>query len=60
VWLASYAITKGFRLKYSEGLLKDKAVVAGATEESVFSALDLPCPEPQLREVIDEKPVWKN
>ena len=24
VWLASYAIAKGFRLKYSEGLLKDK------------------------------------
>ena len=58
-WLASYALSKGFRLKYSEGLLKDKVVVAGKTEESVFSALNLPYPEPQFREVIDGKPAWK-
>jgi DNA polymerase (family 10) len=58
VWLASYALSKGFRLKYSEGLIKDKVAVAGETEESVFTALGLQCPEPQLREVIDGKPVW--
>ncbi len=58
MWLASYALSKGFRLKYREGLLKDKVVVAGETEESVFAALGLPYPEPQLREIIDGKPVW--
>ena len=36
MWLASYALSKGFRLKYSEGLIKDKAAVAGETEESVY------------------------
>jgi DNA polymerase (family X) len=59
MWLAGYAITKGYRLKYSVGLIKDNVAVAGETEESVFSALDLPCPEPQKREIIDGKPVWK-
>jgi DNA polymerase (family 10) len=58
VWLATYAMTKGFRLRYSEGLLKDGHVVAGETEEGVFEALGLPCPEPQKREVVDGKPVW--
>ena len=58
VWLASYALSKGFRLKYSEGLLKDKVVVAGETEESIFKALGLPCPKPEEREVLDGKPVW--
>ena len=58
MWLASYALSKGFRLKYSEGLMKDKVAVAGETEESVFTALGLQCPEPQLREVIDGKPAW--
>jgi len=58
MWLAGYAISKGFRLKYSEGLMKDEVAVAGETEESVFSALGLQCPKPQLREVIDGKPVW--
>ncbi|MGD0449998.1 MAG: hypothetical protein ABSA79_02940 [Candidatus Bathyarchaeia archaeon] len=58
MWLAGNAISKGFRLKYSEGLMKDEVAVAGETEESVFTALDLPCPEPQLREIIDGKPVW--
>lgn len=58
MWLAGNAISKGFRLKYSEGLMKDEVAVAGETEESVFTALDLPYPEPQLREVIDNKPVW--
>lgn len=59
MWLAGYAITKGYRLKYSVGLIKDGVAVAGETEESVFSALDLPCPEPQKREITDGKPIWK-
>jgi hypothetical protein len=29
--------------------IKDKVAVAGETEESVFTALGLQCPEPQLR-----------
>jgi DNA polymerase (family 10) len=58
MWLASYALSKGFRLKYSEGLIKDKVAVAGDTEESVFSALGLPTPKPEEREVIDGKPAW--
>jgi len=58
MWLASYALSKGFRLKYSEGLIKNKVAVAGETEESVFVTLGLQCPEPQLREIIDGKPVW--
>jgi DNA polymerase/3'-5' exonuclease PolX len=58
MWLASYALSKGFRLKYSEGLVKDKVVVAGETEESIFEALGLPCPKPLEREVIDDKPAW--
>ena len=59
MWLAGYAITKGYRLKYSVGLIKEDVPVAGETEESVFSALDLPCPEPQKREITDGKPIWK-
>ena len=58
VWLASYAQSKGFRLKYSEGLVKDKVVVAGETEESIFEALGLPCRKPEEREIIDGQPVW--
>jgi DNA polymerase/3'-5' exonuclease PolX len=58
MWLAGYAISKGFRLKYSEGLMKEEVAVAGETEESIFSALGLHCPEPQHREVVDGKPVW--
>lgn len=58
MWLAGYAISKGFRLKYSSGLIKDDVVMAGETEESVFSALDLPCPSPSTREVLDQKPIW--
>ena len=56
MWLAGYALSKGYRLKYSVGLLKDGVALAGETEESVFSALGLPCPEPQLREVLDGNP----
>lgn len=58
IWLASYAMSKGFRLRYGEGLLKDGRVVAGETEEGVFEALGLKCPEPEEREVVDRKPVW--
>jgi DNA polymerase (family X) len=57
-WLASHAISKGYRLKYSDGLVKDGQVVAGKTEESIFSALDLPCPKPEEREIVNGKPVW--
>ncbi len=58
MWLAGYALSNGFRLKYSEGLIKDNVVVAGDSEENVFAALDLQYPEPQFREIIDGKPVW--
>jgi DNA polymerase (family 10) len=58
MWLASCALSKGFRLKYSEGLLEDERVVAGETEESVFSTLGLPCPKPEEREIVNGKPVW--
>ena len=58
VWLAGYAITKGYRLKYSVGLIKDGVTIAGETEENVFSALDLPCPMPSMREIVDQKPIW--
>ncbi len=59
MWLATYALSKGFRIKYSEGLLKDDLIVAGETEESVFEMLSLPCPKPTEREVIDGKPIWQ-
>lgn len=58
MWLAGYVISKGFRLKYSEGLMKDQVAVAGETEESVFAALGLRCPEPQFREIAEGNPVW--
>jgi DNA polymerase (family 10) len=58
MWVAGYALLKGFRLKYSEGLIKDEVAVAGNSEESVFTILDLQCPEPQFREVIGGKPLW--
>ena len=58
VWLASCAISKGMRIKYSEGLIKDNSVIAGENEKGVFEALGLPCPLPSEREVVDDKPVW--
>ena len=58
MWLAGYALSKGFRLKYSEGLIKDEVAVAGETEESVFSALCLTTPKPEEREVTGGKPAW--
>lgn len=57
-WLATYAISKGMRLKYSEGVLKNGVIVAGEDEEAVFTALDLPYPEPEDREIVEKKPVW--
>ncbi|MGA3110474.1 MAG: hypothetical protein ABSE15_00395 [Candidatus Bathyarchaeia archaeon] len=58
VWLAGCAISKGMRIKYSEGLLKDNSVIAGETEKGVFEALGLHCPLPAEREIVDRKPVW--
>lgn len=58
MWLAEFAISKGFRLKYSEGLLKGDVAVAGEAEENVFKTLGLQYPEPHVREVIEGKPVW--
>lgn len=57
-WLASYAISKGYRLKYSDGLVKDGQVVAGKNEETIFSALGLLYPKPEEREVVGNKPIW--
>ena len=57
-WLASLAISKGMRIKYSQGLVKDDFVIAGETEQSVFEALGLPIPEPPQREIVGNKPVW--
>lgn len=59
IWLAGYAISKGYRLKYSIGLLKGDIALAGETEESVFSALGLPCPVPEKREIVNGKPLWE-
>jgi DNA polymerase (family 10) len=58
MWLAGYAISKGLRLKYSQGLLKGDSTIAGESEEGVFEALQLPCPEPPKREIVKGKPVW--
>lgn len=58
MWLANYTLSKGFRLKYSEGLPKDEKVIAGKTEESVLEVLDLLCPKPEERELVNGKPVW--
>ncbi len=57
-WLAAYAISKGMRLKYSEGLIQDTDPIAGETEEGVFAALGLPCLLPNQREIADGKPIW--
>jgi len=57
-WLASLAISKGMRIKYSEGLTKDGKVIAGETEQSVFQALNLSTPMPSQREILNEKPLW--
>ena len=57
-WLAGHAISKGMRIKYSEGLIKDNNIVAGEDEKQVFEALDLTYPLPSQREIVDSKPVW--
>jgi DNA polymerase/3'-5' exonuclease PolX len=53
-----YALSKGRRLKYSEGLIKEGTAIAGEDEKGVFDALGLPCPLPTEREIVDNKPVW--
>jgi DNA polymerase/3'-5' exonuclease PolX len=58
VWLAGYAISKGMRIKYSEGLIKDNNIVAGETEKGVFEALGLLYPLPSEREIVESKPIW--
>ena len=58
MWLAGYAISKGMRIKYSEGLIKEGSIIAGETEKGVFEALELPYPLPFQREIVDSKPVW--
>ncbi|MBT0160196.1 hypothetical protein G4O51_09450 [Candidatus Bathyarchaeota archaeon A05DMB-2] len=58
MWLAAYAISKGMRLKYSEGLTQNGKAVAGENEQSVFEALGLPYPLPSQREIVDNKPAW--
>ena len=58
MWLAGYAISKGMRIRYSEGLIKEGSVIAGETEKGVFEALSLPYPLPSEREIVDSKPVW--
>lgn len=59
IWLAKYAIKKGMRLRYSQGLISaDKDVTVGATEKAIFDKLKLPFIEPKLREMDGLKPVW--
>jgi len=58
MWLAGCAISKGMRIRYSEGLIKDGVAIAGETEQGVLEALGLPYPLPSEREITDDKPVW--
>jgi DNA polymerase/3'-5' exonuclease PolX len=58
MWIAAYAISKGMRLKYSEGLIKDNKAIAGEDEKGVFTVLGLPYPLPSEREIVENKPVW--
>ena len=58
MWLAGYAISKGMRIKYSEGLIKEGVVIAGEDEKGVFEVLGLPYPLPFQREIVGGKPVW--
>jgi len=58
MWLAGYAISRGMRLKYSEGMIRDDTVIAGENEKGVFEALGLPYPSPSEREMVEYKPVW--
>ena len=58
MWLAGYAISKGMRLKYSQGLIKDGTAIAGKTEKEVFNALSLAYPLPSEREIVEKRPLW--
>ena len=58
VWLATKAIKKGYRLSYSKGLMKDGVVIAGKTEESVFTTLGLSVAKPEDRELVNGIPLW--
>jgi DNA polymerase/3'-5' exonuclease PolX len=58
MWLAGDAISKGMRIKYSEGLIKDGNVIAGEDEKEVFIALGLAYVLPSEREISDSKPLW--
>ena len=58
MWLAGVAISRGMRLKYSEGLIKENAAIAGETEEDVFAAFGFPCPSAPEREIANGKPEW--
>jgi DNA polymerase (family 10) len=58
MWLAAYAISKGMRLKYSEGLIQENVAIAGEDEKGVFTALGLPYPSPDEREIEENKPAW--
>ncbi len=58
MWLAGVAISKGMRLKYSEGLIKEGKAISGETEEGVFAALGFPCPPATEREIFESKPLW--
>ena len=58
MWFAGYAISKGMRIKYSQGLIKDNNAITGETEKGVFEALGLPYPLPSERETVDGKPIW--
>jgi DNA polymerase (family 10) len=52
VHLCNVAISKGFRLFYSQGFVdKNNNVIAGRTEEEVFQALGMPFVIPQDREI---------
>ena len=51
VHLCNVAISKGLRLFFSQGLVKDGQVIAGRTEEEVFQALGMPFVIPQDREI---------
>jgi hypothetical protein len=58
MWLVGYALSKGMRIKYSEGLIKVNNAIAGVTEKRVIEALGLPCPLPSEREIAQNKPTW--
>ena len=60
MWLAGYAISKGMRLKYSQGLIMGDKVIAGRDERDVFEALGLAWRQPSDREIVDGKPIWQS